>query len=387
VRLILISLFFVISPFVFKAQNIGSINFASEETLEVVSWNLEWFPKNGQTTLQYVASIIQELDADVIACQEIGDINSFNSLLNLLDNYSGFYASSSDGLAYIYNNNRVDINDFYEIYTSSSYSSPFPRRPFVMDFNFQNKHFIVINNHLKCCGDGYLNLSDGGDEETRRLEAVNLLKSYIDTQFQHQNVFVVGDWNDEITDPYQHNVFRNVLDDKDNYLFSDLGIAYGNPDNWSYPSWPSHLDHILITNELFASLDNDASVVEAIRIDELLGGGWDEYEENVSDHRPVAIKLLIPINLGNEPPQLMHTKLNVHPNPFSFYTTITLPASDQPVEIEITDIFGRTMFRGKTEANQLTFTWHPYVNPSGIYFIRLFINGQERWSNKLIYKK
>lgn len=371
-----------------KTQVVTNIPFASDSTLEVMTWNLEGFPKNGQLSIEYVAQFITALDIDVIAIQEIENTNNFETLISLLDSYSGTYESSYfAGLGYIYKNNVIDVNDIYEIYTNSPYWSIFPRAPLVIDFNFQSKHYIVINNHLKCCGDGFLNESDQGDEETRRYLASNLLKEHIDTFLPQKNVFVVGDLNDVLDDSYAHNVFREILDDKAHYLFADLGIAYGTEANWSYPTWPSHLDHIIITDELFNAFDSDYSSIQTLKLDEFVEGGWDEYEENVSDHRPVAIKLLIPINLGNEPPQLLHTKLNVHPNPFSFYTTITLPATDQPVEIEITDIFGRTIFREKTEANQSTFTWQPSENPPGIYLIRLFINGQASLSTKLIYNK
>ena len=44
---------------------------------------------------------------------------------------------------------------------------------------------------------------------------------------------------------------------------------------------------IKITNELFA---ND-SYVEVIRIDDFMDGGFSEYDQNISDHRPVALKL------------------------------------------------------------------------------------------------
>ena len=70
-----------------------------------------------------------------------------------------------------------------------------------------------------------------------------------------------------------------------------MDIANGPPSNWSYPSWPSHLDHILISNELFAEFYAPNSVVQTILLDSYLDNGWDEYDENVSDHRPVALKL------------------------------------------------------------------------------------------------
>ena len=67
--------------------------------------------------------------------------------------------------------------------------------------------------------------------------------------------------------------FKNFIDDDTNYLFADMLIAQGNSMNWSYPTWPSHLDHILITNELFADFQNFNSHVSVIRIDNYMGGG------------------------------------------------------------------------------------------------------------------
>ena len=102
-------------------------------------------------------------------------------------------------------------------------------------------------------------------------------------------MLVLGDLNDDISEAPQNNVFQMILDDPDNYLFVDIEIANGSSSNWSYPTWPSHLDHILITNELFDELDN--SDIQTIKIDEYLDGGWNEYDQNISDHRPVALKL------------------------------------------------------------------------------------------------
>ena len=47
----------------------------------------------------------------------------------------------------------------------------------------------------------------------------------------------------------------NDLDESDDYLFTDMEIASGSPLYWSFPGWPSHLDHILITNELLSFLN------------------------------------------------------------------------------------------------------------------------------------
>jgi predicted extracellular nuclease len=159
----------------------------------------------------------------------------------------------------------------------------------VMDLNFMGENIFIINNHFKCCGDGIMNLDDLGDEETRRYTASNLLKEYIDINLPNENVIVLGDLNDILTDTLENNVFQMIINDSENYLFSDMEIAESSSANWSYPTWPSHLDHILITNELFDELDN--SDIQTIKIDEYIDGGWNEYDQNISDHRPVAIKL------------------------------------------------------------------------------------------------
>tara|TARA_B100000945_G_C20326072_1_gene570073 strand:- start:459 stop:1121 length:663 start_codon:yes stop_codon:yes gene_type:complete len=161
----------------------------------------------------------------------------------------------------------------------------------IMDMNFMGENYYIINNHFKCCGDGYLDMFDESDEEKRRFNAINLLKDYIDSNLSNKKVIVMGDLNDDIAESNQNNVFINILNDIENYSFVDYEIAISDISNWSFPSWPSHLDHILITNELFYDLNN--SNILTIKVDEYLEGGWNEYDYNISDHRPVAISFII----------------------------------------------------------------------------------------------
>ena len=273
-----------------NGQDLDELYFGTDETFEVMTWNIEWFPKNNQITVDYVTQIIQALDVDILAIQEVDDTDMFNQMLNELPEYTGYLESEwFAGLAYIYKTDIIEINDIYEIYTTSPYWSAFPRSPMVMDLNFMGENIFIINNHFKCCGDGIMNLDDLGDEETRRYTASNLLKEYIDNNLPNENVIVLGDLNDILTDALENNVFQMIINDSENYLFSDMEIAESSSTDWSYPTWPSHLDHILITNELFDELDN--SDIQTIKIDEYLDGGWSEYDQNISDHRPVALKL------------------------------------------------------------------------------------------------
>ena len=278
-------------------HDFDQLYFGTEDELDIMTWNIEWFPKNNNITVDYVAQIIDALDVDVIAMQELDDRDSFDQMLNGLSGYDGYYESSwFAGLAYIYKTDTIEINDIYEIYTTSPYWNAFPRSPMVMDMNFMDTNYIIINNHYKCCGDDNLNLNDDGDEENRRYIANTLLKEYIEDNFIDKNVILLGDLNDNLTDSYNDNVFQMFLDDSENYLFTDYEIAAGSNTGWSYPSWPSHLDHILITDELFDVFQT----IETIRIDYFMDGGFSDYDQNISDHRPVALKLETVIyNLGD----------------------------------------------------------------------------------------
>ena len=60
---------------------------------------------------------------------------------------------------------------------------------------------------------------------------------------------------------------------------------------WSFPSWPSHLDHIIISDELFDDYNNLNSSCNTLIVDDLFNNGWADYNQFVSDHRPVRISL------------------------------------------------------------------------------------------------
>ena len=281
---------FLVSSQILSAQTLNDLYFGTDTTFDIISWNIEWFPKNNNTASQ-VQEILTRLEADVYALQEIEDTTLLKQVVSNIPGYECYFKSSYyGGLAYVYNTNTIQINSKYEIFTSQPYWNAFPRSPQVLDCNFMGNNYIIINNHFKCCGDGILNTNNTNDEENRRLQAVTYLKQYVDNTLVGKRVILLGDLNDELIDNTANNVFQDFINDNTNYLFADMIIAQGNSVYWSYPTWPSHLDHVLITNELFADFHNFNSLVSVIRIDDYMGS-WSNYENNVSDHRPIGLKL------------------------------------------------------------------------------------------------
>ncbi len=263
----------------------ADLSFGTDSTLDVVTWNIEHFPKNTAITDSMVRAVVYKMDADIVAVQEVDDSVAFRLMVEKMPDYKYHAGVNKYGaLAYLYNVNTVEVNSVQAIY--ESYWSEFPRSPLVFDFNFKGQRHIIINNHLKCCGDGTLDTSNDEDEENRRLKANDLLKTYIDGNYADLPVITVGDFNDVLEDVAANNVFQNFIDDSRSYEFADMAISLGSSDNWSYPSWPSDMDHILVTNELFGQYE-----AEVIKVDDYIG--WDNYEANLSDHRPVGIRIAL----------------------------------------------------------------------------------------------
>ena len=256
--------------------------FGTDETLDIITWNLQNFPKSNSLTVDYLSQLIIELDADIVALQEIGSEYYFNNLINTLDGWEGEHTSGSYGLAYIYKS-ELTINEIYEIAELDDYN--LTRTPFMLELTWKGENIYLINNHYKCCGDGIIG-SNSDDEEYRRLQSVKLTKEYIDTYYDDKNIILLGDLNDELDEDAINNVFLDFINNPSQYSFTDMNIAFESSSYWSYPSWPSHLDHILITNELYNNHDTTYTILA-----ENFFSGWAEYDDIISDHRPVGIRL------------------------------------------------------------------------------------------------
>jgi endonuclease/exonuclease/phosphatase family metal-dependent hydrolase len=252
----------------------------TNQSLDIVTFNVETFPINGYTSVIAVANLLKTINADVYALQEVASESGFNQLVDLMPGYVGLFylINNSDwNLAYIYKVSEISVINASArlLFTDSQY---FPRPPFEVKVHHSttNLDIYLINNHLKCCG--------GSDNETSRRIASEMLKDYIDTSRPGDAVIVLGDLNDEITGTgSSENPFLNFINDPSDFRFADMGIAQGSQLWWSYPSYPSHIDHILITNELFSRTDTTV-VFKAAPC-------YSDYSIYISDHRPVGIRL------------------------------------------------------------------------------------------------
>lgn len=259
------------------ALDIGDCLFETgPSTFEIITWNVRDFPLLGEATIVALADIIRRADPDLIAFQEIVSEEDIESLINLLPGWQAVFRMVSDlNPAFLYKTSEVTlIGQPVSLFTNES--EAFPRPPLLISVEHHSGiRMFLINIHLKCCS--------GSENESRRRTAGILLKSFVDEKMPSEKVLILGDFNDEIDTAQPLNVFYDFLIDSMNYRFLDMGIARGNPELWSYPLWPSHIDHFLATNELFGG----QPVPEILAFDRC----DTTYFTLISDHRPMMLRI------------------------------------------------------------------------------------------------
>jgi endonuclease/exonuclease/phosphatase family metal-dependent hydrolase len=254
-------------------------NLNIEDGIEIVTWNIEFFPKLGQRTMDSVQKIIKSLNADIYCLQEISSRNSFEELAESLTDYDFVISEDTDylNLVVLYKKNDFVVRSQSSLFTDSVYEFAY-RPPLRLEMTYLGQNafdFTIINMHLKCCDNGY----------DRRKASVDILHDYLNSSVQSGivNHIVVGDWNDDISDSYNQNSFNIFLEDNDNYRYVTYDNAHSNTNIYdSFPSYPSFIDHIMISADLFEK--EGSGDVQTIRLGDYISG----YDEIISDHRPVV---------------------------------------------------------------------------------------------------
>ena len=249
--------------------------------IEVVTWNIEFFPKQAQRTIDSVYNIITSLNADIYCLQEIHNINSFKNLAEDLIEYDYVISEDTDylNLVVLYKKNNFIVRSQASLFIDSMYEFA-SRPPLRLEMTYTGENpidFTLINMHLKCCNDGF----------TRRVQSSEILYEYLKNSVQlgYVNHIIVGDWNDDISDSYSQNSFNIFLEDQDTFKFVTYENAHSSSNTYdSFPGFGngSFIDHIMISSDLFEEFENGD--VQTLRLGDYISG----YDEIISDHRPVV---------------------------------------------------------------------------------------------------
>ena len=251
---------------------------ASLQGLRIATWNLEHFPKTAMTPAR-LQEVLEEQQIDLLGIEEVADDGAFAEFIDGLTGYAGHLATEGDGFiknAFIYRRDRITVQDVRTLFTDEHYA--FPRPPLGAhvastvdgaDFDFL---FMVV--HLKAGIDG-----ESRDRRRAAIEYLDMWVGDILASSTEKDLVIVGDFNDELTDNADENIFQSMLSQPDRYRFLTRGAA--DADEHSYLAYQQMIDHILITTD--ASMEYGSGQTEVVHLDETIPG----YRNQVSDHRPV----------------------------------------------------------------------------------------------------
>ena len=245
----------------------------------ILTWNCEFFPTANDSTIIAMTEVINDMQVDIIAFQEIKQRGWFYKLMKNLPDYSFIISKQSSFMdqALIYKKDNYSLVKTTELFAESDYNFA-GRPPLQCDLYSKkdNKKLSLINLHMKCCDSGL----------NRRKKAAKMIYDYLNDELNKNNdvgYLVLGDWNDDLKDLPGEHCFNDFLTD-DRYSFPTLDITY-DLSQASYPKEPyvSFLDHILVTNNLMNEYN-----IQTIRLDEYMGS-FKNYETYISDHLPVLL--------------------------------------------------------------------------------------------------
>jgi exonuclease III len=363
-----------------------------DNTLRVVTWNLEWFgstssgPSNESIQRINVAQVINELKPDIIGLQEVRDEASLQSLADRLSQiynleYTGYVPSHITGtqkMVFLLKTTAFQVLqegawDSDEGLNSYDWASRFP---YVMLVNYTNQmgnttRLRLINIHAKAFSDS--------ESYNRRKNAAEDLHTYIDNNRNTERIIFLGDYNDDVDVSIYNNeptpYRRFVLDTGD---FNILSGKLSAENRRSTVSFSEMIDHITITNELEEELTGTDVFVH--NPESYIGSS---YGSNTSDHYPVVADLKMGTDTSIEPTSVLPNAfaIKAYPNPFNPTTTVQFSLQEAAsLRYQVVNVLGQIVLESSLFTNYSSGTHQIPLNlanyPSGVYRVVLISNNQ-----------
>lgn len=182
----------------YNVENLFDLKYDKTEYNEYIPNNKSnWNKKTYAIKLQNISKVINELDSDILALQEIESQEALNDLLNYLPQYkySSFIKNkkSSIGLAVISKYPIIHTKRI-EISSDKNYLRPIQE----VLVNIKDKKIIIFNNHWR---------SKRGSEN-ERIEYALSLQNYLKAFHNTIEYILVGDFNSN------YNEFQTFINDK-----------------------------------------------------------------------------------------------------------------------------------------------------------------------------
>jgi endonuclease/exonuclease/phosphatase family metal-dependent hydrolase len=271
-------------------------------TFDMATWNVEWFgdassgPPNDLLQWVCVRSVMAAADLDLWSVQEIVDEADFEALLDSLSGYDGLLANdpqvqsgpqyyndfggAEQKVGLIWKSSVLSVTTARIVLTGQDYE--FAGRPplevqATLSLEGTTRDIIVLALHAKA----------GADLEdfTRRQDAAIALKSYLEANWADADVWVLGDFNDDVDSsirPGAPSPYDDFVQAASQWRFVTDVLTSGGGTSTVFGN--DVIDHILVSNEAEARyVDGSAAV---FRLDNTIS----DYGNTTSDHYPVLAR-------------------------------------------------------------------------------------------------
>jgi endonuclease/exonuclease/phosphatase family metal-dependent hydrolase len=253
----------------------------SDATFEIATWNLHNFPFTTQAVTR-LAELMQAMELDVVAVEQVANQSSFTELLGKLPGYEGTLSADNVAeygkLGFIYRSAVAQLTSSQAIFAQDA---DFPRPALEAQFELTRADGSTLPIALVAV---HLMADTAANAQTHRHAACNKLKSHLDELGAggSANAMLLGDFNDELNDGAPDNIFDAFTSDPLNVelLTAPLDVA----GEYSYIPYQHLVDHIAVSAALFPAFAPGSTSI--IRLDLTVEDY--KYAEVVSDHRPVV---------------------------------------------------------------------------------------------------
>ena len=243
----------------------------SEATFDLATWNIENFPKD-MATAALAADLITSLALDVVVVEEVANEAAWNELAARLPYHEAllsphvYSATEYQKLGVLYRRPLVSVAPLRLLFNGDTFD--FPRPPIqvsisVDDGEHARMAFDLIGVHLKA--------GVTTEDRTRRRNAIVDLDAHVRAQVDgggEDEVVMLGDFNEVVTDAAGQGVFAPFLTAADRYKMQTQAYAQGG--GITYINFGGRaLDHIVTTAGLAAEVAGGELVVP--RLDQSFG--------------------------------------------------------------------------------------------------------------------
>ena len=169
----------------YNVENLFDLHHNKTEYKEYIPYKHNWNEKTLNIKLNNIARVITDMNADIVALQEIESQEALNLLLQKLPLYPYFdfvkNPNSSVGVAVISKFNIIDKATI-QIRSNEKIERPIQKVTLQID---AHKHITIFNNHWR----------SKQASESKRIEYALSLQNYLETQNEKSDYILLGDFN------------------------------------------------------------------------------------------------------------------------------------------------------------------------------------------------